>query len=260
MTTQGTSQLNNGFTQSLNDAIRENPVSAGLVGLGLVWMALEGSKASTISSKLPGAARAATEAIGSATHATGNAVGGALRGTGAFVKDTTRKIGEKISSTSEGAAHLVRDTVSSAFDAVTPFGDKPSEPTAEQPHAAGRPSTTFGEIGTSIQQNLRRNLERQPVLLGVIGLAIGAGIASAFPSTNLEKDVMGDAGAVVKEKLQQFATDATERTKQVFDTVKDEARTQGLTPDAVKESVKEVAEKVKNVASFSRQSLKDRLS
>ena len=71
---------------------------------------------------------------------------------------------------------------------------------------------------------------------------------------------MGDAGAVVKEKLQQFATDATERTKQVFDTVKDEARTQGLTPDAVKNGGERGCGKAKNVASFSRQSLTDRLS
>ena len=95
MTTQEASRLNSGFTHRLNDAIRENPVSAGLVGLGLVWMVLEGSKASTIPSKLPGAARAVTEAVGSATHATGSAVGGALRGTGALVKDTTGRLARR---------------------------------------------------------------------------------------------------------------------------------------------------------------------
>jgi hypothetical protein len=211
MMMQRTHQVTSGFANDLNDAIRENPVAAGLIGLGVIWMVLGGAKVSTLGSKLLGAARTITGAVGPAANATGNAVGEALGGTGTLVKDAARQIGDAISSTSEGAATLVRDTVSSGYDAVTSSGEKASQTVAETAKGAGRPSTGLvREFGTSIQQNLSHSLERQPLLLGVIGLAIGAGIASAFPSTKVEMDVMGETGAAVKEKIQQLATDTTE--------------------------------------------------
>jgi hypothetical protein len=98
----------------------------------------------------------------------------------------------------------------------------------------------------------------------VIGLAIGAGIASEFPSTKMEQDVMGEAGAVVKEKIQEIATEtsefASQRAKEVFDEVKKEAAAQGLTPASAKGGLKEVVEKVKTTATSSRSSIKGHLS
>jgi fatty acid-binding protein DegV len=98
------------------------------------------------------------------------------------------------------------------------------------------------------------------LLLGVIGLAIGAGIASAFPSTKMEQDMMGEAGAAVKDTIQEIASETSERAKDVFVEVKKEAAAQGLTPAYARESLNGVVEKVKTAATLSQESLKDRLS
>jgi hypothetical protein len=135
-------------------------------------------------------------------------------------------------------------------------------PTAKD---TARSSSEYGrEIGLSMQQNLTKTLERQPLLLGMIGLAIGAGIASAFPSTKIEQDMMGEAGAAVKDKIQEIATEtsefASQRAKDVLNEVKKEVAAQGLTPESAKESLKGVVEKVKTAATSSRESIKGRLS
>jgi len=92
MMMQRTHQVTPGFANDLNDAIRENPVAAGLIVLGVIWMVLGGAKVSTLGSKLLGAARTITGAVGPAANATGNAVGEALGGTGTLVKDAARQI------------------------------------------------------------------------------------------------------------------------------------------------------------------------
>jgi hypothetical protein len=119
-------------------------------------------------------------------------------------------------------------------------------------------------LGTSVQKNISDTLERQPLLLGAIGLAIGAGIASAFPSTRLESDFMGEAGAATREKIQDLASDTTDfvvaRAKQTLHDVKQEAEAQGLTSSAAGYALSDVAEKVKSVAGSAHASVKDRLS
>ena len=44
-----------GFVDHLEDAVRENPVAAGLVGLGIAWMFLGG--------KVPGAAASVSDSF-----------------------------------------------------------------------------------------------------------------------------------------------------------------------------------------------------
>jgi hypothetical protein len=254
-----------GFVDDLNGAIRENPVAAGLVGMGVLWMFFGSARISAAGQTLPGAARGMTEAVGAAAEATGSMVGDAIAGPASRASDAARQVGEAISSGAEGAATAVRDTASAGYDTLKSKGRAAAGAMARTGRETGRSATEFGrEFGTSMQQNLTQTLERQPLLLGVIGLGIGAGIASAFPSTQMERDVMGEAGVAVQDKIREIATETTEfasrRAKEALDEVKKEAGSQGLTPAAASESLKGAADKVKTVAGASRDSVKDRLS
>ena len=95
-------------------------------------------------------------------------------------------------------------------------------------------------------------------MLGAIGLAIGAGIASTFATTAVESELMGEQGTAAREKLQGLAGDVTDRAKQIVADVKDEADRQGLTPDAAKSAAAGIGEKVKTVAGAGRDSLAQR--
>ena len=253
------------FVDGLNGAIRENPVAAGLVGMGVLWMFFGSARISAFGSALPGAAMTATKLVGTAAEATGGVVGEAVAGTASRVSETARQVGGAISSGAEGAANLVRDTASAGYNALNSKSEATAETMKHTAKDTGRSSSEYGrDIGLSVRQNLTQTLERQPLVLGVIGLAIGAGIASAFPSTKIEQDLMGDPGAAVKDKIQEIVTEtsefASQRAKDVLDVVKKEAATQDLTPDSAKESIKGVVEKIKTAATSSRDSIKGRLS
>jgi hypothetical protein len=265
MTIQSTRQDEGGiagFVEDLNGAIRENPVAAGLVGMGVLWMFFGNARISAFASGVPGAATSATKAVGASAQATGGMLGDAIAGTASRVSEAARQVGDAISSSAEAAATTVRETASAGYDALRSNKSEDASETVTCARAdAARSNSDYGrDLGFSLQQNLTQTLERQPLLLGVIGLAIGAGIASAFPSTKIEQDVMGEAGAAVKDTFQEIATVTSEHAKEVFDEVKKEAAAQGLTPSAAKEGLKQVAENVKTAATSSGKSVKSRLS
>jgi hypothetical protein len=254
-----------GFVEDLNGAIRENPLAAGLVGMGVLWMFFGNARLSAFGSALPGAAMTATRAVGAAAEATGGMVGDAIAGTASRVSGAARQVGGAISSGAEGAVTMVRDTASAGYDALKSKGEAASDTMTRTAQDTARSSSEIGRgFGLSVQQNLTHTLERQPLLLGAIGVAIGAGIAAAFPSTKVEQEMMGEAGAAVKDKIHELATEtsefASQRAKEVLHEVKKEAAAQGLTPASATESLKGVVEKVKTVASASSDAARGRLS
>ena len=91
------------------------------------------------------------------------------------------------------------------------------------------------------------------MLVGVLGLAIGAVIASAFPKTRIEEEMIGEQAGTIKQKVGEFVSDQAENLGEVasrtIEAVKDEAKTQGLTPAALKEGVAAVREKATKAAS-----------
>lgn len=250
-----------GFVDDLNDAVRENPVAAGLIGAGVLWMFFGGGR---VSGAAKSAANSVAGAVGAAAQATGSAVGDAVAGTGARVGAAARQAGDAISTGATQAATAVRDTVTAGYDALASAGAQAAGQVSRTAQDAGQASRHAGWDLGPLQANLTQTLERQPLMLGAIGLAIGAAIASAFPSTDMERDLMGAAGATVKDRIKEIATETTEfasdRAKQVLRDVKQEAAAQGLTSAAAMEGVKGVAEKVKTVAGASREAVKGRLS
>ncbi len=249
------------FIDDLNGAIWENPVAAGLVGMGVLWMFFGGDRGSALRSTLAGAAGTVTNAVGAAAGATGSVASDVIAGTVSKAGDVARQVGGALSSGADTASTLVRDTASAGYDAVQSKGEAASGMMTRVANDTVRSSTERGRhLGISMQRNLTESLERQPLLLGLIGVAIGAGIASAFPSTKMEQEMMGEAGAAVKDKIQEIATDTSERAKEVLDVVKKEAAAQGLTPTGATESLKDVAQKVKTAAATSRDAIKGRVS
>ena len=70
-----------------------------------------------------------------------------------------------------------------------------------------------------VQSTFSDLLERQPLVLGAIGLAVGAAIAGAF---DLENDSMGELGDNVKEDLNARAGAVSQSVREASDTLKTE--------------------------------------
>lgn len=98
---------------------------------------------------------------------------------------------------------------------------------------ASGPRTYFKEVRDTVSYLMNE----QPLLLGAMGLAIGAGVAASLPSTHAENDAFGGASAAFQEKAGQVAREqmenASEVAENVASAVSDEIKEQGLTPRAV---------------------------
>jgi hypothetical protein len=230
----------------VNAAIRDNPLAAGLIGAGVAWILMGGAKGFGI---MAGAAKGAAGMAGSAAASAGSAVASGVAQAGSA---TTARLKSAASDVAGSVASLVPDIstpdADKAFEAVTDAGAAVGV-RINSAAAAGK------EYGAAIQSRLSESLEQQPLLLGAIGLAIGAGIASTFATTAVENELMGEQGAAAREKLTEFTGEVTDRAKQIAADLKDEANRQGLTADAAKSAIAGIGEKVKTVAGAGRDSV-----
>jgi hypothetical protein len=220
----------------VNAAVRENPLAAGLIGAGLAWMVF-GTKGFGV---IAGAARDATgKATSAAADAAASVTGGREATTAAT--DAAREVA---SSVGEHAASIVPDINTSELDKATDALNRTGDAVREGVQSAVSSGRQYGQV---LQTGLAQSLERQPLLLGAIGLVIGAGIASTFSSTEAERQLLGEKSAAARSALKDAANEVTDRARDVVSEVQQEASRQGLTLHTVKEAASAVAEKVKNV-------------
>lgn len=218
------------FVEQLNNAIRENPVSAGFLGLGILWMVFGETKIASFSNVLPGAARYVTDGVRSVSE-----------GAGAAAAKVAVKVDEAVQYASDAAKTGAEGAVDTAMSAKAD---------------ASRTAVQVGrQIGNSVQKNFAVTLEAQPLLLGIVGAGIGAGIASMFSSTAVEQELAGAAAARVKDQIHDIASQAGERAEKVFDDVKREAIDQGFTAASASETLQNVADKLRATTVAAKESI-----
>jgi hypothetical protein len=239
----------------LNEAIRENPVGAGVIGMGVLWMLLGNRRIGSIGGAIPGAIGSAAGSVGSAAAAGGHSVASGFGTAGTHIRDASQRVREGLSDhlapQNEEYPPQAEPTRLDAAD-VEEGNLNANAAVTERAKAIGETARVYAhsglEYGASLKDKLADRLERQPLLLGVLGLAIGAGIASAFPSTQIESELMGEQSAAAREKVHGTTEDLKATAKQVLEDVKQEAQAQGLTLDAAKDTLKEVGDRAKKVA------------
>lgn len=113
-----------------------------------------------------------------------------------------------------------------------------------------------------IRSSLTEIFRRQPLALGVIGLAIGAGMAAALPMTEKETELLGEASDEFKERAQEFATEqaehAKDRAKRAVDAAAEEARNQGLSQEGAKSTAQDLSQKLERVFEAAKGAAADR--
>ncbi|MEO8072387.1 MAG: DUF3618 domain-containing protein [Acidobacteriota bacterium] len=142
------------------------------------------------------------------------------------VSDAAGKVGDTVSS----AAGAVSDTVSSAAGAVSDTVSDVANKTYQQVGNLGSKAQDFA--GTA-QDSYEHYMEENPLAVGAVALALGAAVGLAIPSTKIENQYMGEARNNLLQKAEVTARDAVEKVQQVAgqvkETVKEEAKSQGLT-------------------------------
>jgi ElaB/YqjD/DUF883 family membrane-anchored ribosome-binding protein len=200
------------FTSNLKQSVAQNPVPVGLVGLGLAWLMLSGR----------GSSQADTLHAGDGGHRIGEAASGARdRITGA-----TSSAHEKSRAAAERARAGLGHLASSSRERMQHLS-----------HSA-RSGAERAKSGLDYMLN------EQPLVLGAVGMALGALVAASLPRTRREDELMGRArdefverareqGQAQAEKARRVAESAGDAAKEA---ARDEAHKQGLSSAGRQES------------------------
>ncbi|MFO1132943.1 MAG: hypothetical protein U1E16_13145 [Hyphomicrobiales bacterium] len=199
----------NDFMSSLSEAVRDNPVSAALIGMGALWLFTGGSTMSLLGG------RGRKSILGTAAHGAESLAQGA----GGFAHDAARSAGRMGSSIASGISSTVGGLAGSVSDTAGRVGDYVSQglhgvdaqaeyrnPNFTSPGGSFR--STVSGMTSDVAGSLHDMFDRHPVALGAAGLALGAAIAASLPLTSTERETLGKANEAVRGKLGEAAEQA----------------------------------------------------
>lgn len=180
--------------QNIGNAVKANPMPALLTSIGLLWLyASRNEPAPT-----PGIGRSPYAANGS----------GSTDGQG--MMDKASKLGEQVSDT-------VSDTWNQAKSRVSDTASRMAD-TAQDARA------TLQQQKDRAVQGYNHLLRDNPLALGAIGIAVGALLATALPTTEPENRLMGQASDDLADKAKQAVQSGADKARK---TVQDIAEPPG---------------------------------
>lgn len=234
------------FLRDLGDAARKNPLSAALIGMGILWL-FTGNRP----------VERAGDIVRSGFDRIPDSAGSVFEAARSTVKSSADSVAGGLTSASE----KLREGRPAVFDSAARFG-------RDQADTASEYARSIPESGPAMFDTVRSNLtelfKAQPLALGAIGLAIGAGIAAALPPTEVEAAYLGETSDSTKEKAVEFVTEQATRAatvaENVVGAVTEEARKQGLTVEAAKSAVGDISAKVGRVVDAAGKGVSERVT
>ena len=234
------SNTKSGFIDNLVAAARENPLAAALIGGGALWL-LAGDQ------KLKTATGSAVDAVSPTAEAGKSGVRSAVSAVKQTVAPPTAP--EMDDEGSLGVGETLRGATAAASDAVSGAADNAQDRFDD---GVAFLQENFGKLGnalpgketlTSAHSSLAELLERQPLVLGVVGLAIGAAVAGAFRASEIENEYIGKVAGEMKADLNRRAGAVSQALREASDTVIAEVGDKGAEAlDRVKQAGKDAAE------------------
>lgn len=207
------------FLGNLGTSVRDNPMPVLLVAAGIGWLALAGGRNGAAPSRraqgwsggsYPGESYAG-ESYPAETYAgshPGSSPGQDLR-EDAQGPSVTERAGE--------ALHAATDTARSLAEGA-------SDTARRAMHRAGEAWESASRTGMRTGAGLSEAFERQPLLLGAFGLALGAAVGALLPSSEAEDRLMGETRDELAARAGALATEAYQDTREKL-------AERGLTPE-----------------------------
>jgi hypothetical protein len=209
------------FIDGLTAAARENPLAAALIGGGALWLLIG-------SDKLKNAAGSVT----SATAPLADLGVRAQRSASSTWEDTYGSMRNRASQMQDEASRGINETVRNARTAASDAMSGAAETMSERfDEGMAGAREMFDRVGRTLPRNetlrqaqssLSDLLERQPLVLGAVGLAIGAAVAGALAKSGLEDEWVGDLSDGLKTDLKERAGAVSQSVREGADTLKAE--------------------------------------
>lgn len=242
---------------TMMETIRQNPIPAALVGIGLGWLFMNRQSSSSQRVQISGRGSIrggqqfrggqyyddrrgydysyrpdyyGDQRGGGMMQQGQGAVGGAVdraqsaaSNVASSVSDTATNVASSVSDRASSVASTVSDTASNVASTVS---DTASNLADQAQYQAQR-----------VEDRFQTTLQNNPLAVGAIALALGTAVGLSLPQTERENQIMGEARDNLVERAQEVASDTIEKVQRVAgeaasdakQTVQEQAREQGLT-------------------------------
>ena len=94
---------------------------------------------------------------------------------------------------------------------------------------------------STFQSTMNRVLQDQPLVVALAGMAAGAAVAAAFPTTDFEKETLGPLGEQVSDAASRVGEQLKEATVKAGEKLKNVVDEKGLNSSGLKDVASEVA-------------------
>jgi hypothetical protein len=179
---------------SIGNCIKENPMPMALTATGIAWMIF-------------GSERSARENRVYAQDRIDYSDDGPIAGMGEKLESTATAARSQLASSKEA----VKESVSSTSDAVR---EGVNRTTATVKDTVRRTTTSAQMQAEGARQGFNSLMEEQPLILGALGIAIGAAIGAALPSTEQEDRLVGEMRDKAMEKAKQLGAETYEKGRE----------------------------------------------
>ena len=186
------------FAHNLGTTLKANPVPAVLTSVGLLWLALGQNR---------------TPAPATAGSPLKDKLAGAL-------DSMTSSAGHTRDSLNRGS-HDVRDKVTGLGETVTAKASKTGERLSD---TAAQAKDTLTDQAQQLKGTFDTLLREQPLVVGALGIALGALLGAALPRTQTEDRALGKHSDKLTAKAKQVASSGYEQVKAAGQDVAKEAR------------------------------------
>jgi ElaB/YqjD/DUF883 family membrane-anchored ribosome-binding protein len=206
------------------EQLKENPIPIALIGLGVAWLAISQTRR-----------RSAGLGYAPGYYETYEGYD-EDEGVRARLKARVDAAKEKLA----GAADRAKESLAKARSGAAGGAGQARERAAELAETA---RVKAGEYGRVARQRFDETLDAEPLVLGAIGLAVGAAIGASLPSTRVERRYVGPAREKAAERAKASLDEARDVAKRAYSQVKDELQRQ-TGPDGEGATLREKAEAI----------------
>lgn len=254
---RGAGEESGEFAANLGRSIKGNPAPIALLGISLGWLMMGGSERSerrhSRTYREPYRGPIATSSTATTTTT--------QRGPIVTPSGKTAGSGEVRSGYKEKARHTAHETRERAEHLAHGAREKMGEVAEAAHHQAEH----LGDMAHYQAEQARRGfaymLQEHPLVLGSIGIAVGAVLGAGLPPTRREDEFMGGKRDEFLEHTEAMGREQLYKAEHVAkaaqEAAREEAQRQGLTPEVGKEQLHQAQQKVERVAGVAQEAAKE---
>ena len=152
----------------------------------------------------------------------------------AGANQTASSAATTVSNTVSSLAEQTKETANSIASSASKYAGQARRVVGEQSEQIAQ------QTQSALQNTVSRILKDQPLAIALAGIAAGAAVAAAFPTTQIENETLGPIGEQVTEKAEQLGEQLKEATAKAGDKLKSAAQ-RGLNVEGLKGVASDVA-------------------